>query len=49
MEIRYSKEFIKEWDPDYTKLTDEELKHLEKAEKSGFIDEKDIDWDNIGI
>lgn len=37
-----------EWDPDYTKLTKEEARHLEAAEKSGFINDRDIDWSQVG-
>ena len=44
-------EFIKKlvlaWDPDFTKVTSEEAKHIAAAEKSGFVNETDIDWDNI--
>ncbi len=36
------------WDPDYTKLTPEEEKHLKAAEGSGFVDSSDIDWSQIG-
>lgn len=36
------------WDPDYTKLTKEEARHLEAAEKSGFINDRDIDWSQVG-
>ncbi len=47
----FAYEFIKKlvlaWDPDFTKLTDEERELLEKAENSEFIDETDIDWDNL--
>jgi hypothetical protein len=43
-------EFIKRlvlaWDPDFTKLTPEELKRLESAEKGEYINAEDIDWDN---
>lgn len=35
------------WDPDYTKVTQEEAKQIEQAEKSGFIDESDIDWNHL--
>ncbi len=46
-------EFIKKlviaWDPDFTKVTPEERKLIEQAENSGFVDEKDIDWDNLGV
>lgn len=36
------------WDPDYTKLTKEEARRLEAAEKSGFINDRDIDWSQVG-
>lgn len=35
------------WDPDFTKLTPGEVRRLEEAEKSGFIEETDIDWDHL--
>lgn len=35
------------WDGDFTKVTPEEAKHIEEAEKSGFIYENEIDWDNL--
>ncbi|MBR4720269.1 MAG: hypothetical protein IK057_00760 [Clostridia bacterium] len=48
----FAYEFIKKmvlaWDPDFTKMTPEEKKKMEDAEKSGFVDEEDIDWDSIG-
>lgn len=44
----YEKAMIRAWDPDYTKVTPEEAKRLAAAEASGFVDEKDIDWDTIG-
>ena len=48
---KFAYEFIKKlvlaWDPDFTKLTAEERELLEKAENSEFIDETDIDWDNL--
>ena len=48
----FAYEFIKKmvlaWDPDFTKMTPEEKKKMENAEKSGFVDEEDIDWDSIG-
>ena len=40
-------EAIKAWDPDFTKVTPEEARQIAQAEKSGFIDEEDIDWDNL--
>ncbi len=48
----FAYEFIKKlvlaWDPDFTKVTAEEAEIIEKAESSGYVDEEDIDWDNIG-
>lgn len=42
-------EFIKRlvlaWDPDYTKLTPDELKRLEAAESGEYINAEDINWD----
>ena len=42
------KKLILAWDPDFTKVTPAEAKEIEEAEKSGFVDSDDIDWDNIG-
>lgn len=48
----FAYEFIKKmvlaWDPDFTKMTPEEKKKMENAEKSGYLDEDEIDWENIG-
>ena len=48
----FAYEFIKKlilaWDPDFAKVTPAEAKEIEEAEKSGFVDSDDIDWDNIG-
>ncbi len=53
MNEMFAYEFIKKlviaWDPDFTKVTPEERKLIEQAENSGFVDEKDIDWDNLGV
>ena len=35
------------WDPDFTKVTDEERRNIEEAEQSGFVDEEDINWDDL--
>lgn len=47
----FAYEFIKKlvlaWDPDFTKVTAEEARRIDEAEKSGFVDEADIDWDNL--
>ena len=49
----FAYEFIKKlviaWDPDFTKVTAEEKELIEQAESSGYIDEKDIDWENLGV
>lgn len=47
----FAYEFIKKlvlaWDPDFTKVTSEEAKYIAAAENSGFVDEADIDWDDL--
>lgn len=35
------------WDPDYTKVTDEEAARIQAAEESGFIADGEIDWDHL--
>lgn len=44
----FIKKLVKAWDPDFTKVTPEEAARIEAAEKSGFIAESDIDWDDLG-
>lgn len=44
----FIKKLVRAWDPDFTKVTPEEAARIEAAEKSGFIAESDIDWDNLG-
>lgn len=41
------KKLVLAWDPDFTKVTDKERKDIEAAEQSGFVDESNIDWDNL--
>ncbi len=41
------KRFVLAWDPDFTKVTPDERLKINEAEKSGFISEEDIDWDNL--
>lgn len=41
------KRFVLAWDPDFTKVTPEERKRIEEAEKRGFISDDEIDWDNL--
>ncbi len=52
-EQQFAYEFIKKlvlaWDPDFTKVTDEEKNRILQAEKSGFVNDEDIDWNSIGI
>ena len=43
----FIKKLVKAWDPDFTKVTPEEASAIAAAEASGFIDEADIDWDNL--
>ena len=43
----FIKKMVMAWDPDFTKVTTAEAERIEKAENSGFIDEEDIDWDNL--
>ena len=49
---KFAYEFVKKlvlaWDPDFTKVTPEEAKRISEAEKSGFVSEDEIEWDNIG-
>ena len=46
--FEFIKKLVRAWDPDFTKLTAEEARCLEKAENSGFVNEEDIDWSKIG-
>lgn len=41
------KRFVLAWDPDFTKVTPEERERIEEAEKSGYISDDEIDWDNL--
>lgn len=43
----FIKRMLFEWDSDYTKVTEQEREKIAHAESSGFIDEDEIDWDNI--
>lgn len=51
-EQSFAFEFIKKlvlaWDPDYTKMTPEEMSRVDAAESSGFVNDDDIDWSKIG-
>ncbi|MCI9509044.1 MAG: hypothetical protein HFF10_04775 [Angelakisella sp.] len=43
----FVKKLVRAWDPDYTKVTPQEARELEEAEASGFVDEEDIDWNDL--
>ena len=45
--FEFLKRMVLAWDPDYTKLTASERQILEEAENGEYIDEDDIDWDNL--
>ena len=45
----FVKKLILAWDPDYTKLTEEEAKCLAEAEREATVPESEIDWDHIGV
>ncbi len=47
--VEVLRKLVVAWDPDFVKVTAEEARQIEAAEASGFVDEGDIDWDNIGI
>lgn len=41
------KRIVIAWDSDFTKLTQKEAAELAEAESSGYVDEEDIDWNNL--
>ncbi len=45
--LQLIKRMVLAWDPDFTKVTFDEASRIEAAEKSGFIDEEDVDWGNL--
>ena len=45
--LEFIKKLVRAWDPDYTKVTAEEAQHIEEAEKSGFVSDEDIRWDDL--
>ena len=45
----FVKKLILAWDPNFTKVTPEEAQRIKAAEESGFVDDEDIDWENIGV
>ncbi len=50
---QFAYEFIKKmvlaWDPDFTRVTEEERERIAEAEASGYVKCEDIDWSTIGI
>ena len=45
--VELVKRIVLAWDSDFTKLTPKEAEELEEARNGEFIDEDDIDWDNL--
>lgn len=45
--VEFIKRMIMAWDPDYTKVTEQEMIRIDHAENSGFLDEDEIDWNNL--
>ena len=45
--LEFMKRIVLAWDPDGTKLTPNEAAERVEAEKSGYIDEEDIDWNDL--
>ena len=43
----FIKKLVKAWDPDFTKVTPEEAARIDAAEKSGFVTDSDIDWNDL--
>ena len=41
------KKLVLAWDPDFTNVTKKEAAQIDEAEKSGFVSENEIDWDNL--
>lgn len=43
----FVKRMVLAWDPDYTKTTKAEAEQIASAEQSEFINDADIDWNNL--
>ncbi len=41
------KRIVLAWDPNFTKLTPAEAAELDEADRSGYIDADEIDWDHL--
>jgi len=46
--FEFVKKLVLAWDPDFSKVTPEEVKRIAAAEESGFISEDEIDWESVG-
>jgi len=42
------KRLVVAWDLDFTKATPEEALRMDAAEEGGFVDDADVDWENLG-
>ncbi len=45
--LSFVKRLVRAWDPDFTKVTPAEKKRIAQAEESGFVSDKDINWDDL--
>ena len=45
--LEFITKLVRAWDPDFTKVTPEEARQIAQAEQSGFVDEDEIDWDDL--
>lgn len=45
--LEFIKKLVQARDPDFTKVTPEEAAAISAAEKSGFVAEEEIDWNNL--
>ena len=46
--LEFMKRIVLAWDPDFTKLTPTEAAELKEAESGDYIDDGDIDWNDLG-
>ena len=44
---KFLSKLVLAWDPDFTKVTPEEAQLIAQAEQSGFVDEDEIDWNDL--
>ena len=43
----FLKKLVRAWDPDFTQVTPEERARIEAAERSGFVADSDVNWDDL--